>query len=763
VTAIVAHPATVSLVGRDDELRRLRTLLGLPHTRVVTLTGIGGCGKTSLARAVVGAGSPGSAEAVVVELAGLRDPALVAPTVAAAVVTGDRPGLTPVDALGEALAGRPVLLVLDNCEHVRGATRDLVQELVTRSPDLRVLATSRVPLGVAGERRFEVPPLAVPRASGASVEALLAVASVRLFVDRATAADPTFELTPATAPTVARICERVEGLPLALELLAARISGAPVEELHGQLEAVLTRPGAGEANGPDGDLRPPVEWAYQLLEPAERLLLRRLSVFAGGWTRALTREVCGDGQLPADLVDRAHASLVAQGLVRPADPPGRYRLLEPVRIYAQQRLTPEEADASRQRFLEVYLDLVRRELPGRPWTSPPDTAGLGRLAVEDANLLAAIHQAGRAGRPVVALELVVRLWTYWRVRGRIALGRLLTERLLDDPSEAPATIVTDAMLAVASYAQTAGDLDRAEVRVGSVLARCRRLEDEHGYTIGLAVLANIATARGDHGRAVDLYQQAVVRAERLGSPYGRALVLTNLALAHVELGQLSEARTALTEADDLLTSVGDVWFRAYTLTCSSRLARRDGDLAREHELAMRSAELLAEHGGGPELAETIEHLADLEAAFGNAAVSAELHAAARHERETSGSPPTESQRAAGDARLEGLREALGSEVLARHLTARPPPTVAHALEQARAAVHRPPRPRRAGERASWPLTDRELDVANAVARGMTNKEIGRHLHISPATVKSHVERALAKLGFERRTELGVWATRRRGT
>jgi predicted ATPase/DNA-binding CsgD family transcriptional regulator len=722
----------------------VRRLLAAAEHAVVTLVGVGGCGKTSLVRAAVETCD----EVIWADLGTLGDPELVPAVIATAAGIAPEPGRALLEVLRQELVARPSVLVLDGCERILGAVRAFVASVTDTGCGLRILATSQVLLDVPSEVGHAVEPLEVPEPTPAPPAALLDVASVRLFVARARDADPAFALTAATAPSVVRLCRRVEGLPLAIELLAARLGTMPVEELLGLLDTDHA-PGS-------------VTWAYELLGADEQRLLRRLSVFAGGWTLDLATAVCVDEHLTPAAFTRAHDALRRRSLVRAV--PGsdeRYRLLEPVRDEARRQLRDDDAPTARRRLTTACLALVRAGLPERAWSAPPDPAVLDALAGEHANLVAAIGYAERVGDRAVALELTTRLWTYWRVRGHLTVGRLLTDRLLASVDEDDSPVQTEARLAAASYAQSAGQLDEAERHLGAALARCRRLADEVGYGTALAVLANVASARGDHERAVDLYLRAAHESERLGRGYGLALVLTNLALAHLELGRRAEARAALERADGLLADAGDVWFRAYTLTCLGRVARDGGDLLHEHDAALRGAELLSRHGGGPELAEAVEHLADLESALGNTSLGVRLYAAAEEVRTRSGVRSAPGHETAVSSRIGELRALLGADAFGRHWAGGQGAPVDVTLAEARAAVHRTPQRRGHTRAPSWPLTARELEVVQAVATGLTNREIGERLHISPATVKTHVEHALAKLGFERRTELAAWVERRR--
>jgi predicted ATPase/DNA-binding CsgD family transcriptional regulator len=761
--SIPSVSALQPMFGRSDEVEQVVELV--KRTPLVTLTGLGGSGKTTLALHVASQLAGDFPDGVFwVELADLRDPALVVAAVAGPIGVDVPVGRALLDSLCAELGRSHCLLVLDNCEHLLDATRVLVAEITRRCPRVRLLATSRDPFELPLEHVVRIPPLPVPDATSSDPRALGGVAAVQLFLASARIADADLDLTAATAPLVARICRRTEGLPLALVLLASRLAFMQIEELLADLDATFEFDETADADTPDrqGSVAGSIAWTFRMLADDERLLLQRLSVFAGGWSRSLARSVCADETLPAAVVDRAHAKLERRSLVQPHPATGRCRLLEPIRAFAyRQLLAHGEAEAVTRRFVAACHALIEHELPERPWSRPPAMETLARLAQEHANLLAAIHLAEQRGQADVALMMTTRLWTYWRVRGHIAQGRMLAERLLPVLDEVAPEVQADALLAGTAFAQSANDLDRAEELVGRALQRVRQLDDDFGLGFALALLANIAAGRGDTARAIELYGEARDIAMRMDHPYGEALILTNLALVLADSGDLVSARAGLERAEDLLEATGDVWFRAFVLTCLSQLVHQGGDRVSGHELALRSAELLVDHGGGPELAQALEHLADLAADHAATAIGVQLHGAAQRVRDDSGAQLAPSQRQALERRRDILRTLLGPQAYERHWTTGQGLAPAAAIGRFRDERPRQPRGSRSRRDATWPLTDREFEVAAAVAAGLTNRQTAELLHIAPGTVKTHIQNALSKLGFGTRTELGVWAAARR--
>jgi predicted ATPase len=393
------------------EIRR-----ALSATRLLTLTGVGGSGKTRISvemgRDLVEAYPDG---VWLVELAPLSEEVLVPKAVAEALAVPERPAQPLSDTLAEVLRNRELLLILDNCEHLLEAVARLVDKLLDSCPRLRILATSREVLGVEGEIRWVVPPLSVPEPHGTpSSEELGGYESVRLFGERARERDPTFSLSPPNALSVADICRMLEGIPLAIELAAARVGTLSVEQiserLAGSLE-LLTR-GGRTAVPRHRTLQGALGWSYDLLSESERRLFRKLSVFAGGWTLEASEAVgSGDGVEEREVLDLL-SGLVEKSLVigKGGDPGGtRYRLLEPVRQYALDKLEEsDEVEEARRRHAEFFLALAEEtetEMKG-----PEQAPWLDRLEAEHDNLREALSWALERGEPDLGLHLAVAFW-----------------------------------------------------------------------------------------------------------------------------------------------------------------------------------------------------------------------------------------------------------------------------------------------------------------------------------------------------------------
>jgi predicted ATPase len=536
-----------SFVGRERDLDQLETLL--TGTRLLTLTGAGGAGKTrlalELARGVEASFGDG---AVLVELAPVAEPAHVGEAVAAALDVRALPGRDLDAAVAEFLSGRSFLLVLDNCEHVLVAAAAVADPLLRSAPGVSIIATSREPLRVQGETIFRVPSLALPDPEGPiDRDDLLGYESIRLFVERAGAAAPGFALDERNARDVMRICYRLDGMPLAIELAAARLGALGADAIAERLDDRfrLLRAGSPSAPTRQQTLEATLEWSHELLEDDERTLLRRLAVFAGGFDLPAAEAVCAGNGLDrreiADVLARLVEKSLAAGDDRVRD--RRYRLLETVRLYAGERLgeAGESARLARS-HADWALDLARRE------HDDP------RLDREAANLQAALDTLLAVDQPA-ALRLCVALWPFWLRRIDLEEGHRRLEEALAAVPERTETRAA-ALLAASALDLRAARLDRAESAALECKAVAEEIDDPWSHWLALHFLGGIAISRDDSAAAVESFGQALDLARREGFAGAAALGIYSLAVARWRLGDLEDVEQLVAESIEEFERLG---------------------------------------------------------------------------------------------------------------------------------------------------------------------------------------------------------------
>jgi predicted ATPase/DNA-binding SARP family transcriptional activator len=673
-----------SLVGRDEELQEVAKLL--EQHRLVTVVGPGGAGKTSVAvelgRRLVG----GYADGVwLVELAALRDPALLAEVVAAALGLGEEPAEpgAPPPPPSERLAGfvrdKALLLVLDNCEHLVAACAELVQRLLQAGPRVRVLATSREVLGVAGETVWPVPPLAVPDApeevgaasapagaDGAAPEVLAGYDAVRLFSERAAAADPGFPLDATSAPVVAELCRRLDGLPLAIELAAARVRVLPVAELAARLgDRFRLLAGGGRTLDPrQQTLRATVDWSWELLEEPDRRLLRRLSVFSGGWTVAAAEEVCGgDGLDRTDVLEGLFRLVDRSLVVAAGGDPARFLMLETLRAYGAERLAEAgEAEMVAARHTGWCLDLAEQAAAhhtARRW--------LRLLDADYDNLRAALDRAVAAPDPDTALRLAGALgWYWWTTHTMEGRQRLATVIALAD-GQPPTPQLAGALQAVAMAEVSMTPTEAAVDAARRSLELFERFGDRGRAAFSKLLLASAELQRHGPSRdAVRLVEEADATFREFGEPWGQAFAgHVRFAFEAYGHGLSERAEEVMRRTLERYRVLDDQWGLAQSQFIVGEMAMARGDLG-EAEAAYEAA-LAAARDGGPQWAvlASLARLGSLLALQGDDARATALHAEAAALARRTG----QQRRAFGHLynELGGIARVRGDLERARHL------------------------------------------------------------------------------------------------
>jgi non-specific serine/threonine protein kinase len=655
------------LVGRQREVAEVRALLA--GGRLVTLTGAGGSGKTRLALAVAAeADFPDGIHWV--ELAALTEPHCVPRHLADACGLRDDPGVPPEELLLGALAPHAALLVLDNCEHLVEACAGLVDRLLRGCPRLTVLATSREALGVAGEQAWLVPPLGLPPAGDdLTVEALLTAPAAELFVERARAARPGFAPSDGDAAAVAHICRRLDGLPLALELAAARIKVLTPADLAHRLDdafAVLTA-GARTAPPRQRTLRATLDWSYHLLAAPERTALRRLAVFAGSFALPAAEDVVGDDGVAAGTVLDRLAALVDRSLltVEPCCERARYRLLETVRQYAAEQLAAAgEREGAARRHARHYVDLAEHAEP-RVFGGDGDEGWMRRLDEEAGELRAAFeHCALDPDGPALALRLAYALHWHWFTRGHFREARERLSAALaaagDDAEPRLRCRALAALAHVALWLGDAGEVRRAAERAVALLPDDADA-DTRGYTLdALGIAQHMA---GDHALAIASCATAAEAAEA-GHPVLAALACYWRGRSELAQGDLAGARASLERALGIGRRLGHRPATGHPLCILGRVHELAGDEARAAECWCEALSVHLGSDDGWGFQEAVEGVARLALAAGDVVRGARLLAAAEAAREHLGSLQLPDEEVAHRRAVEAAREALGEPAFA---------------------------------------------------------------------------------------------------
>jgi predicted ATPase len=583
-----------SFIGRAQEIAEVRRLL--ETARLLSLTGSGGVGKTRLALEVARTAADARWTPAFVELAPLRDGASAAQAVATTLAVQERPGRPLLDTLAEALGPRAILLVLDNCEHLVEACAELADDLLRRCPRLRVLATSREPLGVVGEAVWRVPSLAVPdHAPPSGPDLLLRFEAVRLFAERAALVLPGFEVTERNREAIVQICRRLDGVPLAIELAAARIAVLSTEQIAARLDDrfALLSGGSRMASPRQRTLRETVEWSYDLLSEREQSLFDRLSVFAGGWSLEAVEAIAArDGRGPgsANASDPEPStldllsSLVSKSLVQVEPTPVgsvRYRLLETLRQYGSERLEAGgEAQEVLRRHAAYYLALAEEAEP--ELRGPHQDAWLARLEQEHDNLRAALAWSRRAPAGVeLGLRLAGALGWFWYVHGHPSEGRRQLGAALEAAPEGSTGARARALGMTGFLARLQGEPAASTSLLEESLRLHRTLGDRWGEAFVLNGLGMVARRRGEYDRAVSLCEDGRALFEAAGDRWGIAWSLVHIGEAAAEQGDHERAVAVLQRSLAIARELHNLQIGAWSLTTLARLAeaRGDGDRA----------------------------------------------------------------------------------------------------------------------------------------------------------------------------------------
>ncbi|MGA9969204.1 MAG: protein kinase [Candidatus Acidiferrales bacterium] len=620
-----SHPANIPVqrtgfVGREKEVAAAKEMLMRPDVRLLTVTGPGGIGKTRLSVEVASGLAERFPSGVhFVPLSPLRDAALIAPVIAQTLAIREAGGQTPLEILKKHLQERsqaPMLLVLDNFEHVMAAA-SLVAELLATGPQLKILVTSRAALHVYGEHEFPVPPLALPDAHAVTApESLGQFPAVALFVQRAAAVKPDFELNRENATAVVEICARLDGLPLAIELAAARVKVLSPAAMRTRLASRLQLLTGGARDLPQRQqtLRSAIDWSYDLLSAAEQKLFRRLAVFVGGCTLEGVEAVCDTkGDLNLDLLDGTE-SLVDKSLlqrVEQANGESRFVMLETIREYELEKLEASGEDKLTRRAHAAYC-LVLAEEEATEQSGAERAEWVERFALEHDNFRAALEWLTETGDAEWGLRLGTALFRFWEGREYFAEGRDSLEKLLKIPAAAaPSRARGRALFSAGVLASEQGDYVAADNLMGEGLEVARKMEDKQGVAVSLNAMAVNARDRGDLEVAHALFEESLERWRELGDQKAVARALSNLASVVKSCGDYARTRSLYAECLAIFAAMGDRTGVAWSLNHQGDAAREQGDSAGARAFYTRGLEIFRDLGDLWGIAGTLADLGSL--------------------------------------------------------------------------------------------------------------------------------------------------------
>ncbi len=747
-----------TFVGRRSDRTRIRELLG--ESRLVTLTGFGGIGKTRLALRMATELRRLFESVHVVALAGVTDPQDVPDEFATTLGLQGRSRQSATIATVEYLRSRTVLLVLDNCEHVIDVAAVMADTLLRTCPGVRILATSREPLRIQGEVEFPVAPLVVPSAT-TGTEPLQQYDAVRLFLDRAKAIDPDFALTEDNRAAVAAISRKLEGIPLAIELAAARLRAFTPSQLDAHLTDRWESLGKGSRAAPfrHQTMGACIEWSFDLCTPAERLLWAKASVFVDGFDLDAAEAVCSAPEDP-EPVEEILASLVEKSVVTASrrDAAGnRYRMLPPIRNRGRAELARiGSKTAVGRRHRDYYLGLLSQA--HEDWFGPRQLDWIGRLRQENGNVAKALTvSVTDPDGPDRGLRAGADLLEFGLVESRFQRGRSWLEEVLESGVGDPG-IRARALRSACLWAVMQGDVDAATRLLEEGRALVAGLDGD-AETLFVQAEGFVALLTGDPARAAQLLDEARRGFATAGNSRELAFCTALLALDHVLLGDLDGALDHHSACVALTEAVGETWLRSWSIWCAGLAQWARADSAAAHELMTESLRLKRLVGEPVGIAVLLDTLAWFTADRDPERAAVLLGAAQNEWDRYDASPLLPGFGAPRSAATQMARSLLGDAdfdlAVAHGRSLDQATAIAMALDE-RPTSNAPGVTSTTNRHPTSALTPRERQIAELVHEGLSNKDIADTLVISPRTVEAHVEHVLVKLGFTSRTQVAAW-------
>ncbi len=749
-------------MGRQKEVEAVGRLLSA--TRLLTLLGLGGVGKTRLAIEAANAAASKFRNGVCwVDFASLIDPLLIPQTIAKALELYLAPKQAPLETVEKYLVSKQLLLVLDNCEHLIAACAELAEHLLSVCPKLQVFATSREELGIFGETTWHVPSLPFPDSQSLPpIPALMEYPSIRLFIERAAAASPGYSISEINYQPIALICQKLDGIPLAIELAAARIKLLSAKEIVDRLTDrfdILTG-GSRNALPRQQTLRATLDWSYELLTESEQRLFRCLSVFADCFSLEAAEQVARSNLSISErsnfldlLVQLVNKSLIEVEIAAPLSESGtRYHMLETIREYASEMLaTSGETVAVHKAYLNYYLGFVGEAEP--KLYNQEQSAASDQLEAEYDNLRAAIEWSLENKDVEVAAQLVMHLSRFWQLRGYFSEAAMWLDRILALPDTADHT-QAKLLITRGHIAEAQGAYEQAAVLVEDSLAIFRTQGDISGIARGTAIMGIIRVLQGEREQGIKLLEDSLKTFQETGDEWQSARALLYIADSYNRMGDNKKAALSCQECLVLFKKLGDPWGITFASGIAGEIARHLGDLQQAKEYFRNNLVFHWQHSMIGEIPYTLETLSLIAISEKDYVRAVRLWGAAEVLREKADAPLPPAYQSDYQKYLTLAHEKLGEKAYSaalqqgRDLT--PTDVIELAthdnliqLETSSAPENEP--------FAEYHLTKREIEILRLVATGMTDAQVAEQLILSPRTISKHLESIYSKLNVNSRT------------